>query len=110
MPIFKQYYESEGVIVTDMDNKFFHKQFNLPMHSFTLEDLVQYMYNEASAEKATAIKAALETDWELREKYDVIMSAQTRLETLDLSSPRKKAIDNILLYADKSVKEVAADS
>jgi len=78
------------------------------MHSFTLEDLVQYMYNETSAEKTTAIKAALEADYDLREKYDVIVSAQKRLETLNLSSPRKKAIDEILLYA--SAKELTAES
>lgn len=91
-----------------MDNKFFNKQFNLPMHSFTLEDLVQYMYNETSAEKAIAIKAALESDYDFREKYDVIVAAQKRLETLQLSSPRKKAIDEILLYA--SAKELTAES
>jgi len=80
------------------------------MHSFTLEDLVQYMYNESSTEKKAAITIALETDWELREKYEVISSAQKRLETLNLSSPRKKAVDTILLYAEKSVKELTPES
>jgi hypothetical protein len=80
------------------------------MHSFTLDDLVQYMYNEASTEKKSAIKLALESDWELREKYEVISSAQKRLETLGLSSPRKKAVDKIILYAEKSVKELTAES
>jgi hypothetical protein len=80
------------------------------MHSFTLEDMVQYMYHEASAEKKAAITIALQTDWDLREKYEVITSAQKRLETLTLSSPRKKAIDNILLYAEKPVKELTAES
>jgi len=61
------------------------------MHSFTLEDLVQYAYQEASTEKRAAIKLALETDWELREKYEVIASAQKRLETLSLFAPRKKS-------------------
>jgi hypothetical protein len=80
------------------------------MHSFTLEDLVQYTYNEASTEKKEAIKLALETDWELREKYEVITSAQKRLETLSLSSPRKKAVDKILLYGLKSEKELTTES
>jgi len=80
------------------------------MHSFTLEDLVPDMYNETSTEKKAAITIALETDWELREKYEVISSAQKRLETLDLSSPRKKAIENILLYAEKPVKELTTES
>jgi hypothetical protein len=76
------------------------------MHSFTLEDLVQYMYKEASPEKTAAIKDALETDWSLKEKYEVIISAQKRLQTLSLSSPRKKAIDEILTYAKKSTVEI----
>jgi len=80
------------------------------MHSFTLDDLVQYLYNESSAEKKAAIKLALEKDWELCEKYEVVTSAQKRLETLSLSSPRKKAVDSILLYGEKSVKELTAES
>jgi hypothetical protein len=80
------------------------------MYNFTPEDLVQYTYNESSIEKAAAIKAALQTDWELREKYEVIISAQKRLETLNLSSPRKKAIDRILIYAEKMAKELTTES
>ena len=79
------------------------------MHSFTLEDLVQYAYQDISTEKKEAIKTALETDWELREKYAVITSAQKRLETLSLFAPRKKAVDEIIRYAEKSVKALTAE-
>jgi len=79
------------------------------MHSFTLEDLIQYAYQDASTEKKEAIRTALETDWELREKYAVITSAQKRLETLSLFAPRKKAVDEIIRYAQKSVKELTAE-
>jgi hypothetical protein len=79
------------------------------MHSFTLEELVQYMYKESSPEKTAAIKDALETDWSLREKYEVITSAQKRLQTLSLSSPRKKAIDEILTYAKRSPEEITTE-
>ena len=72
------------------------------MHSFTQEDLVQYLYNESSAEKSALIKAALETDWNLREEFEVISSATSGLEKISLS-PRKIAVDNILNYAEKSV-------
>ena len=93
----------------DLDNYFFNKQFNLPiMHSFTQEDLLQYLYKETSIEKTLAIWTALETDWSLREKLEVIISAQQRLEKLSLS-PRKKVIDNILKYAEKSVKEFTTE-
>ncbi len=74
------------------------------MHSFTQEDLLQYLYNETSAEKATAIKEALVNDWDLREKFNFLSSAQQNLEVIKLS-PRKQTIDFILNYAEKDVEE-----
>jgi anti-sigma factor RsiW len=79
------------------------------MQSFTPEDLLQYLYKETSPEKTSAIKAALETDFALREKLEVIQAGQQRLEKLNLS-PRQEAIDNILKYAEKSVKAVSAEA
>lgn len=75
------------------------------MHNFTPEDLLQYLYNETSPSQTAAIKAALETDWVLREKFDVITSAKNRLEALKLS-PSQQTIDNILSYAEKAVAEL----
>jgi hypothetical protein len=72
------------------------------MHSFTPDDLIQYVYNETSKQKTAAIKAALQTDWSFREKYNEIIAAQKSLEKITVS-PRKKAVDNILAYAEKSV-------
>lgn len=79
------------------------------MHNFTPEDLLQYLYNETSTEKTEAIKQALETDWALREKLEVITSAQQRLEKLTLS-PRPQVIDRILNYAEKAVTELSAQA
>ena len=76
------------------------------MQSFTLEDLVQYMYNEASPEKTAAIKLALETDYNLREKLAVMATASKRLDALSFS-PRKETIDNILQYAKKDIEELS---
>jgi hypothetical protein len=76
------------------------------MHNFTPEDLLQYAYNETSPEKTAAIKLALETDWTLREKLEVITAAQTRLEKLTLS-PRPETIDKIMAYAEKAVNELS---
>jgi hypothetical protein len=78
------------------------------MHSFTPEDLLQYLYKETSIEKTAAIEAALETDWSLREKYEVITSAQKRLEKLSLS-PRKIAVDNIISYSETSVTALSTE-
>jgi hypothetical protein len=75
------------------------------MHSFTPEDLLQYLYNETSIEKTAAIKAALESDWSLREKFEIISTGSKQLKTIKLSSPRKQTIDNILSYAEKAVEE-----
>lgn len=74
-------------------------------HNFTPEELVQYLYNETSPEKSSAINAALDTDWSLRKMYDVIVSAQTRLEAFELS-PRKEAVNKILVYAEKSLSKL----
>jgi len=88
-----------------MDNYLIsNKQSNLPMHSFTTEDLLQYLYKETSTEKTAAIKAALETDWSLKEKFEVLLSGSEKLETIKLS-PRKQTIENILSYAEKAVEE-----
>ena len=75
------------------------------MHNFTPEDLLLYLYNETSPAQTAQIKAALETDWSLREKFEVITSAQKRLETLKMS-PSQQTIDNILSYAEKAVAEL----
>ena len=77
------------------------------MHNFTPEDLLQYWYKETSAQKTAEIKLALENDYSLREKLEVITSAQKRLEALKLS-PRKKTIENILNYAEKGITEFSA--
>ncbi|MEO8771484.1 MAG: hypothetical protein ABI402_15415 [Ferruginibacter sp.] len=77
------------------------------MNNFTQEDLLQYLYNETSIEKTAAIKAALLNDWNLREKFELLTSAQQNLEVIKLS-PRKQTIDNILNYAEKALEEVSS--
>ncbi len=76
------------------------------MHNFTQEDLLLYLYNETSPAQSAEIKAALETDWSLREKFEVITSAQQKLETLKMS-PSQQTVDNILNYAEKAVGELS---
>jgi hypothetical protein len=77
------------------------------MHSFTQEELLQYLYNETSIEKTAAIKAALHNNWGLREKYNLLKAAQQNLEVITLS-PRKQTIDNILNYAERGVEELSS--
>ena len=79
------------------------------MHNFTPEDLVQYLYNEASTEKAADIKAALENDWNLREQFEVLSSGRQQLESVNMS-PRRKTIENILDYAERAISKVPAQA
>ena len=76
------------------------------MHNFTPEDLLRYLYNETSPAQAAEIKAALESDWSLREKFEVINSAQKKLETLKMS-PSQQTLDSIMNYAEKAVAELS---
>lgn len=79
----------------------------IAMHNFTQEDLLLYLYNETSTKQTADIKAALETDWSLREKFEELTSAQKNLETIKMS-PSQQTIDNILNYAEKAVSELSA--
>ncbi|MFZ4583444.1 MAG: hypothetical protein ACOYM7_12405 [Paludibacter sp.] len=78
------------------------------MHTFTQEDLLLYIYNETSHDTTVAIKAAIETDWTLREQFEVITSTTQSLESVSFS-PRKKAVDFIMNYAEKSMREVSTE-
>jgi hypothetical protein len=73
------------------------------MHNFTPEDLLQYLYNETSMEKAAAIKAALEDDWTLREKLAVLSEGQTRLDEVKLMAPQQTSLDKIMAHAEKAI-------
>ncbi len=69
------------------------------MHNFTPEELVLYIYGEATQEKVQEIEKALQTDWSLQQKLDVLKESQHQLNALALHQPRKQAISAILNYA-----------
>ncbi len=69
------------------------------MNNFTTEDMIRFLYNEMSAEETAQLLAALEADWTLKEKFDVLKSSKEHLDSLHFS-PRRRAIDNILKYAE----------
>ncbi len=78
------------------------------MHNFTPEDLLLYLYNETSPAQTAAIKAALENDWSLREKFEELTTAQKQLSVIKVS-PSRKTVDNILNYAEKAISEQPAE-
>jgi hypothetical protein len=94
--------------MVDMDlyylisQKFSH----LPMHNFTTEDLLQYLYQETSIEKSAAISEALESDWKLKEAFQLIEESVKNLTGAQYS-PRSKTIADIMSYAEKSVETVS---
>ncbi len=73
------------------------------MQTFTLEELVQFLYRETSKEKQVQISSALENNWPLHEKYKVLATAKLFLDKLSFS-PRKKAIDHIMQYAASATR------
>lgn len=68
------------------------------MTNFTPEDLLQYLYDEASPQQTAAIAAALEYDWTLREKLSVLKASMDRLDMIT-EVPRTEVILSILNYA-----------
>jgi hypothetical protein len=69
------------------------------MHTFTSEDLLLYLYNEASAQLAVGIEKALENDWSLREKMDLLKEAIGELDCVNYQ-PTDQSIDRILAYGN----------
>ncbi len=74
------------------------------MHSFTSEDLLLYIYGETSTQTTAAIKAALQTDWSLQEKFNLLKASIEELDTISFS-PDNQSVENIMNYAEKAVEE-----
>ena len=69
------------------------------MPNFTPEDLLLYNAGELETEKMNLIAEELLVNWSLREKFTVLKEALTRLNSIQLSSPRKQTVQNIMRYA-----------
>jgi hypothetical protein len=70
----------------------------MPMHNYSPEDLLLYLYKESSPEQAAIIEEALQKDWTLREKLAVMKTSMERLNNLTVS-PRTEAVLAVLKYA-----------
>ncbi|HUZ60467.1 MAG TPA: hypothetical protein VMU83_16980 [Hanamia sp.] len=77
------------------------------MIKITPEELVRYLYHETSEQKTAKIKAALQTDWNLRDTYEKLVVAHKNLNDIKFS-PRQKSIDKILEYASKKQEQQVA--
>ena len=74
------------------------------MTNFTPEDILLYLYKETSAEQTDAIEKALQNDWTLREKLNVLKASMQRLDKITIS-PRTEVVLNVLNYAREQAAE-----
>lgn len=75
------------------------------MRKFTPEDLLLYLYKESSPQLTTEIEQAVQLDWTLREKFNVLKTSMQRLDQIQ-ESPRTEVILNILNYAREKSSEM----
>ena len=73
------------------------------MPNFTTDDLLLYLYNELAPVEIEALKQALQSDWALREKLQVLRLSMQRLQSSNLKQPRTKTVDAVLAYAEISL-------
>ena len=72
------------------------------MTLFTPEDLVMYLYKESPPDKTAAIELALQNDWTLREKLQLLNESVQDLDHQQLASPRTEVVLRILNYAKQT--------
>ena len=73
------------------------------MPNFTTEDLLVYLYAEMEPGKACELETALQSDWALQQKFNVMKEAQYQLDEIPIASPRSVTIASILSYAETSI-------
>jgi hypothetical protein len=74
------------------------------MTNFTPEDLLLYLYKETSDQQNADIETALEKDWTLREKLNVLKASMQRLDKITVS-PRTEVVLSVLNHAREQAAE-----
>ena len=74
------------------------------MTLFTPEDLLLYLYKESSPELTSAIETALNEDWTLREKLQVLQSSVDLMDKV-IVSPRMEVVLKVINYARETAAE-----
>ncbi len=75
------------------------------MTKYSTEELILFIYGETSEDQTKDISKAIQSDWNLREKYQALKESMKGLNSI-VRSPRQQTINAILEYA-KSTAEVA---
>lgn len=73
------------------------------MPNYTTEDLIQFVYQETSKDQFVAIGKALQTDWALKEKFDILRDSMQKLDSM-IQTPRPQSVRAILNYASSSAE------
>ncbi len=75
------------------------------MKEIKAEDLMSYLYNEASPEMNDAIQKAIAEDQSLKDQLDLLQLSIQQLDKLDLKSPSDASLLAIMAYASKKNAE-----
>ncbi|MFY7898576.1 MAG: hypothetical protein ACOVNY_00240 [Chitinophagaceae bacterium] len=75
------------------------------MEKFSQEQLMQYLYGEASPILKVAIDTAMKEDIDLQKEIKTLKRTIKQLDKLEKQSPSQKSIDFILNYAKESSKK-----
>jgi hypothetical protein len=63
------------------------------------EDLMSYLYNEASPAVVAAIEKAMVEDPTIKEQLELLQFSMKHLERLKLESPSSESVQRIINYA-----------
>lgn len=74
------------------------------MQNFTSEVLMQYLYGETSYEQTMVVEKALQYNWSLQEKVNIIRNSMNMLNSCPLPQPRKQTITAIMDYARQTAE------
>lgn len=75
------------------------------MQKFSQEQLMQYLYGEASPILKLAIDTAMKDDVDLQKEIKTLQRTIKQLNKLEKQSPSQKSIDAILNYAKQTQKK-----
>jgi hypothetical protein len=75
------------------------------MQKFSQEQLMQYLYGEASPILHLAIDTAMKDDIDLQKEIKTLQRTIKQLDKLEKQSPSQKSIDVILNYAKQTQKK-----
>lgn len=72
----------------------------------TQDDLLHFLYKETNPETTIHIQQLLDTDADLRERFNVLKSAKIRLDKIKLISPDDRSVDTIFNYRKPGIESV----